>query len=115
MDNVEEKARQLSEKQARKSAMIKKWEEGAEALRKLDTPEQSIDRKEREEEAHEARRAEEDREAQERGRRRIREADRESAQAQRRAESVPIFIVLAIIGSVAAFYLIRWLWALLTK
>jgi hypothetical protein len=115
MDNMEERARQASEKEARKSAMIKKWEEGAEALRKLDTPDQSIDRKEREEEAQEARRGEEVREAQERGMRRIREEDRETAQAKRRADSIFFFLFLTIIGSVAAFYFIRWLWALLKK
>ncbi|GEM_PF-2712458 len=114
MDKMKEVARKMAEKLA-KSELIKRWEDGAKALRSRDTPEQSRERKQREDEAHDVRRAEEDREYRKRVRCRIREADREASQTKQEAVNIFFTIVLTIFGIVLVICLIVWFCSLFKK
>ncbi|MHC9543084.1 MAG: hypothetical protein AB9903_26545 [Vulcanimicrobiota bacterium] len=114
MDNMKEIAKKLAGKLT-KIALIKRWEEGEKALRSLDTPDQSKERKQREEEAHDVRRAEEDREYNKRARLRIQDADRAAAQTKQEAVNVFFTIAFTILGIVLVIFLISWICSLFKK
>ncbi len=114
MDNVKEVARKLAEKLA-KTELIKKWQDGERALRSLDTPAQKGERKQREEDAHDAFRAEHNRDYQEKARRMTREADTEAARSRQEAINVLFTIVFTIFGIVIIIYSIVWVFSLFKK